>query len=155
MKEKTPNINPPKKINLATAIRDAVDAKKNQQSWDDLNEISESTGEYILVQAMAVNDILSGREARIRELDTLNELAILTTGISRDIDIITSEFELIRAKHETRKGPIKGSNELFEAISIHEEYIALNSKIASIILPTFHEITQKVQYLFKEENKDE
>lgn len=138
----------PKKTNLATAIADAVEAKNAEHSWDDVEDMRESVGQFILTQAMVVNSLLDTNREKIKELDSLNELAILSNGFSRDIETVVAEFELIKAKHSDKSGRITDSSELFEAMGVFEDYVALNTKINSVLLPTIALITEKLESLF-------
>ena len=162
-KDKIMSKKPNKKIQNAVskAIRsDDTPEELKDQKWEDLTELYKTISVGFIEMGQFLSNSLA-IEGIIEYVEDQKRLDTLVKCVTDDITRMSVELRELYGRHENRTGYIKNEDELFEAISLFQEYQDLQSRIMSIVTPVhveaiamLHEAGRKMGIIDKKDKLD-
>ena len=117
-----------------------IPSPKIEQSWSEVDDISQSVAEGIV-------DIASNINSCIQFINTVNGnfdkgLIVTINGVKRDIKSLVDDLVKIKKRHTGMVGIIKDEEELGLCLSVFNDYVILNDRFRAIIFPSALSITE-------------
>lgn len=110
--------------------RRAKFAKRNTQTWEDLEEVYTALAEGVGVTAVELFNIV--KKIQEEKIPTTAEFNISINGISRDLNDISKDLATIHDAHKQYSGPIKDQDELALCLSLFTDYANLGDLFNSV-----------------------
>jgi len=95
-------------------------SKVAQQTWEELNEISEAIANQISTIASEVHE--TAQLVRHYGCTHVREFNIAVEAVNRDLNKFTDDFIKIRNQHNTKHGIVRSNDELSLCINLFENY---------------------------------
>jgi hypothetical protein len=130
--------------NTAAALaKQGIRRAKNDRVWDWLKDVSDNlrsymTGPAVLLPMLHDDALVASVEANGKAGD----LAQLVRAMTRDAKVYAERFRDINAKHSSRRGSSTGADDMFQSITISQDYLQLTDSYNSVLMPTLQDILE-------------
>ena len=116
---------------------------QERQNWDELNEVYQDIADAIIgVGHSAQSTVRKIIDANNLPTVARSEVRLAFETLSSDIVKTTDDLLAIKSDHADKHGFVKNGDEVADALTAFERYVAIHERYQAVILPSLLTITE-------------
>lgn len=130
-----------------------VKRKKQVGIYDELNELYKRATDVMVEATGPLQLYVQGGYAKDAGEDTAR-VDRMASMLARDVKHFSTQLTNLHAQHRDRTGKSRGIGQHFDAFTLGNDYIAITEQMTTTLLPAAHDISQVIEKIDRNRNKD-